>query len=298
MAYEFIPDLILVASAGGILWMFLRRVPDVVSDSDRPGQVSLDQHPVQPWYAQVWTHVKAAGTWVGSHVWKFVLDAKDFKQGQIMAAKFASVVRPPTERVLNIGQISSLRKADRQLREEDYSGAEETYLSVIKRHPHAYQAYEGLVKIYQHQHAYDEITEILRYLVKHNPRNDSYLAQLGAVLLTAKLYADAAAAYQRSVDINPLVAVRFANLGQAYQAVGNADLAEKNFAHALDLDPTNVQYLTMLVDLWVGDGQSEKAAGRLKHFLKMDPQNERVKARLAELTARPLQDLQDGDLPS
>jgi hypothetical protein len=50
--------------------------------------------------------------------------------------------------------------------------------------------------------------------------------------------------------------------------------------------------------LWVGDGQSEKAAGRLKHFLKMDPQNERVKARLAELTARPLQDLQDGDLPS
>ncbi len=284
MAYEFIPDLILVASAGGILWMFLRRVPDVVSGRSATSipDVSAEQS-TDEWYVRAWASVKKFVVWATRPVWKFMLDAKDFKQGQIMAAKFASVVRPPAQRVLNIGQMSSLRKADRQLREEDYSGAEETYLGVIKKHPHAYEAYEGLVKIYQHQHAYDEITEILRYLVKHNPHNDSYLAQLGAQLLKAKRYADAVAAYQRSIDINPLVAVRFVNMGQAYQAMGDFDLAEKNFSHALDLDPTNVRYLTKLVDLWVHEGEQAKATAKLQGFLKMDPENEEAKEKLAEL---------------
>ena len=290
-------NFILVVAAGGILWMFLRRVPDVVSggsnESEHQAVPQLDVQPSQPWYMVIWRGVRAAGQWVGGHVWRFMLEAKDFKQGQIMAAKFAGIVRPQANRVLSIGIMSSLRKADRQLREEDFAGAEETYLSIIKKHPHAYEAYEGLVKIYDHQKAYDEITEILRYLVKHNPHNDSYLAQLGNMLLKKRLYADAAAAYQQSVDINPLVAVRFVNLAQSYEAVGDAESAEKNFVKSLDLDPTNVQYLTMLVDLLVEEKQNDKATERLKKFLEMDPGNELVKDRLAELTLQPLPDLQD-----
>jgi tetratricopeptide (TPR) repeat protein len=285
MSYEFIPDLILVASAGGILWMFLRRVPDVVDGRSVGGiipDVSAEQ-PAEEWYIRAWVATKNFVVWATRPIWKFMLDAKDFKQGQIMAAKFASVVKPPAQRVLNIGQQSSLRKADRQLREEDYSGAEETYLGVIKKHPHAYAAYEGLVKIYQHQHAYDEITEILRYLVKHNPHNDSYLAQLGSVLLKAKRYADAVAAYQRSVELNPLVAVRFVNMGQAYQAMGDFEPAEKNFSHALDLDPTNASYLAKLVDLLVAEGEQARAVARLQAFLKMDPENAEAAEKLAEL---------------
>ena len=155
-------------------------------------------------------------------------------------------------------------------------------MGVIKKHPHAYEAYEGLVKIYQHQHAYDEITEILRYLVKHNPHNDSYLAQLGSQLLKAKRYADAVAAYQRSIAINPLVAVRFVNMGQAYLPGQWGTLQsslKRTFSHALDLDPTNVRYLTKLVDLLVDEGESAKALAKLQAFLKIDPDSEEAQGR-------------------
>jgi tetratricopeptide (TPR) repeat protein len=289
MSFQFVANLILVLCVLGILVIFLRRIPEVVEEKGqlqfaRPrgtveGDDDLDAKALLKTIVDI---VKSFFVFLGKHIWHFMLEAKDLKQSQILASKFASFVKPKG-RVINIGAFNSIKKADRLMQDGKLDEAEQTYIQVIRKHHLEFSAYEGLIKLYFKQKKYDDITEILEFLVSHNPENDMYLAQLGNVYLSTRRFKDAVEAYTKSLALNSLVPARFVNLGLALQGVGDAIGAKVNFEKAVDLDPSNMQYLMILTDTLVKLGERETAMEYLKSANERDPENVEVKEKLISL---------------
>jgi tetratricopeptide (TPR) repeat protein len=229
-----ISSLIILFSGLGILVLFLRKLPEVIEQknqtSDFPKASTVSQKlgeafPVAPETQNSGAMLKAASavkkvSLVGvKKVWKFMLEAKDHQQGQILASKFNKLM--PTKRIFNIGAISPLRKAQRLFEEGDLAEAETIFLSVIQKHPHEYDAYEGLVKVYLKQKNYSDVQEILEYLAKHNPESDYYFSQLGSVMMKQRRFAEAISAYEKALAINNLVSTRYINIGLCNESLGD-----------------------------------------------------------------------------
>lgn len=271
----------------GLLVVFLRRIPEVVHEK---GQMALDAENAELNFKALskkfgnvaWDKTKFFSSIFGKKVWHFMLEAKDLKQGQILAAKFAHLVKPRSK-VLNIGAFNSIKKADRLIEEDKNEEAEQILIAVIRKHPHEYLAYESLLRIYFKQKKFDDVTEILEFLVAHNPTNHSYWAQLGNVMLSTRRFKEAIEAYQKSLELNALVPARFVNLGLAQQAAGDLENARKNFQQGVDLDPSNMQYLMILVDTMVRLGEREKAIEALKKANERDPENVEIKEKIISL---------------
>ncbi len=250
--FQFVANLILILCVLGILVVFLRRLPEVVEEKGQlqfaaPSSEPTDDLSFTALLKSLGNSIAGLLAAIGGAIWHFMLEAKDLKQSQILASKFASLVKPKN-RVINIGAFNSIKKADRLLKEGQLEDAEQMYIQVIRKHPHEYYAYEGLIKIYFKQKRYDDVTEILEFLVKHNPENDLYLAQLGNVYLSTRRYRDAIEVYEKSLALNDLIPARFVNLGLAMQGTGDKQGAIKHFAKAVELDPSNEQYAKILAE--------------------------------------------------
>ncbi len=265
--------------------MFLRRLPEAVEEQEQlPITEAEPKHelaPKQEFFENLGRASKSFSMRIVRPIWHFMLEAKDLKEGRILASKVAEFVRPG-RRVINIGAFSTLKKAERLVNEEKYAQAEVIYYDVIKKHPQEYGAYEGLVKVFAKQKRHDEVIETLIYLLKHNPDNDRYLAQIGFALMSQKRWDDAIEAYEKSIEVNSLVPTRFMNLGLSYQAKGDWQKASQNFKRAVDLEPANMQYLMKLIDAYEELGLRTEAIAELRRALGMDPANEAVRQRLKQ----------------
>ena len=289
MSFQFFQNLTIVLSAAGILGVFLRRVPEVVEEKGqmRIGTIEEVKELNKPTVWQsFFNSLQSFAQKIWKSIWHFALEAKDLKQGQILASKFSKMVMPNQKRVINMGVHATLKKADGLFTLGRFDEAETEYIDILKKSPHEYAVYEGLVKVYLKQKKYDEIVEVLEYLIRHQPKNDGYLVQLGNVLMTVKRYKEAITLYERSIEINALVPSRFVNVALCYQALHDLAQARKNFQKALDLDPTNVQYLMMLVEISIKMGDSAQALKRLSEAAEMDPENLQVKEKIVELNAK------------
>lgn len=263
MSFQFIANLILILCVLGLLVIFLRRLPEVAEEKERMA-MAVGGEGMSGAYGTgagtgfkallksgslfVWNKTKKYSGHAGKKVWTFMLEAKDFKQGQILASRFAELVRP-RPRLQNIGALSSMKKAERQAQEGDFEGAEQTYIQVIRKNPHEYLAYEGLLQLYSQREKHGDAIEILRFLTENNPDNDMYWAQLGHTSLLLRRFQDSADAYARAVALNDLVAPRFINLGLALQALGDLEGARKHIQRGVDLDPSNEQYVEILENI-------------------------------------------------
>ncbi|GAC1413305.1 MAG: hypothetical protein NVSMB66_4860 [Candidatus Doudnabacteria bacterium] len=284
MSFPFIANLIILLSVLGILVIFLRRIPEVVQEN---GQLQ---------FASTGKGSRSSGGFLSAlgksfvglfaallrPVWHFMLEAKDLKQGQILASKFASFVKPKVK-IVNVGAFNSIRKADRLFKEGQEEEAEQTYIQVIRKYPHEYSAFEGLVKIYFKQKKFDDTMEILEFLVSHNPTNDLYLAQLGNAYLSVRRYTDAIKVYEKSLELNSLVPARFVNLGLAQQGAGKLSVARDNFHKAVDLDPSNMQYLMIFVDALEKLQDKDAAVEALNAAKERYPENREIQERLEEI---------------
>ncbi len=268
-----------------MLYLFLRRVPEVVEEKE---QLQLDRPANQlpakilPLPQRVGTGLKKVGSKAARSVWHFMLEAKDLKQSQILASKFARMVAP-VKNFANAAVANTVGKAERLISEGKYEQAEETLFKVIAKYPHEYHAYESLVKIYIKQNNYQNLFEVLEYLIKHVPENDNYLAQMGNVLMFTDRYTEATEMYERAIAINGLLPLRFINNGLCYQALGELGKARQNFQKALDLEPGNHSSLMLLVEALISLDEKEQALKMLADALESNPGNALLKEKLLQL---------------
>lgn len=274
----------------GILIMFLRKIPEV---AEAKGQLKFNGFKNSNteeitdesirFLEKLGMRLKEATKRLLGKVWQFMLEAKDLKEGRILASNFSKIVAGSSKRVINIAAFNQIKKAERQIEQGDLEGAEETYFEILKKHPHEYPAYEGLIRIYTKQKKNEELQEILEYLIQHHPGNHSYHAQLGKLHLSNRRFAEAAEEYEKSIDLNTLIPARFANAGLAYQGMGNSLKACEYYRKAMDLEPSNMQYLSLLVDCLVRADKKQDAIDTLKKALEMDPGNAVIQERLLKL---------------
>jgi tetratricopeptide (TPR) repeat protein len=288
MSFGIIPNILIILSIVGILILFLRRLPEVVEEQ---GQLKIGsgvafEEETRLGFQQL---LKAASEKISialkkffSRIWSFALEAKDIQQGNPLAGKFRQMVSSK-RKVINIGVQNSLKKADRQLEQGYLEAAEETYFEIIKKHPHEYNAYEGLVKIYSEQKKYEDIVEILEFLLAHNQTNDGYYAKLGSALLSLRKYPAAIAAYQKSLEFNDKIPARYINIGLCYKAMHKPEQAIGYFGKGVDLEPENRQYRNMLLDALVKAKRKDEARARVEEALTQNPEDSEFKARLAEI---------------
>lgn len=286
---SFIPNLILVLALLGILAIFFRRIPEVI-DQKRNVKDSTSSAPVEPFNNKallktIWNSIKTFTVATSQKIWHFMLEAKDLKQSQIIAAKFSRLVAPKA-RLQNIGAFNNLKKAGELAEQGNVEEAEKLYIQVIRKHPQEFQAYEGLVKIYTEQKKYDDVVEILQFLIEHHPAHDGYYAQLGSTYLISRRFPESAEAYRRALSINSLVSARFINLGLALQGAGENEEALVVIQKGVDLDPANTQYLMIFVDSLVEMNQQDRALTYLRQAEESDPTNTAVRERITSLEGR------------
>lgn len=304
MAYEIVPNIILFVAIIAVLAIFFRHVPEAVAEGEssrnqKGGSLGGSMGGVNDAVpgigarlrmlaAKTWLLIKKASVFIGGKVWQFMLEAKDLKQGQILASKFARMVKPTSMRYTQNAVHSPMHEAEELFAAGKYDEAEKKYFSIITKFPHEYTAYEGLVKIYIQQKQYDNLEETLEYLVRHVPENDSYWAQYGNALMSTRQYTAAIDAYDKSVAINALIPARFANLGLTYKAIGDNGAAKTNFQKASELEPSNLQYLVMLTDVMAEMEQNDSAIELLSKAKEMLPGDaEEISKQMAKITIDP-----------
>jgi arylsulfatase A-like enzyme len=83
-----------------------------------------------------------------------------------------------------------------------------------------------------------EVLRELERIVREDPHNFPALALAGQCLRDAGRHSDALALYRRAAQENPASAVPVANVAGSLLKLGKRDEAEREFRHALALDPT------------------------------------------------------------
>ena len=82
---------------------------------------------------------------------------------------------------------------------------------------------------------------------------------MGNALYLGKQYAEAAQAFELAVRFDPISSQKETNLGEAYEALGERDLAERHLEKAILIDPLNLGAATQLIPLYEKSGKSAKA---------------------------------------
>ncbi len=127
--------------------------------------------------------------------------------------------------------------------------------------------------------------EIVREVLKENPRSVLGLFTEGKFYLLDKKYAEAATSLRRVIDEQPSAAAHVL-LGTAYLAQKQNDLARSEFLQALQVDAQYMPARSQLSSLYLGAGEDESAAREAKLVLDQNPKDLRIRLILAEALTR------------
>ncbi len=116
-------------------------------------------------------------------------------------------------------------------------------------------------------------------LLKRYPSDPVGYKLLGIIYSEQKDYANALAAFQQALTIDPKSAGLHNNLGNVYLAQGNVTLAEKEFRKTLIADPTNRDGNYNLALVLMGNGKSGEA---IVHLLQVKPQDMATRLNLSK----------------
>lgn len=229
MAYQLLPNLILVLAIIGILVLVLRRLPEAAALKRQ--QDEIENEPQQRMLAKglparTASRTKAAATIVIQRVWHFMLEAKGLRQTPAVNYKMK--------------KIWQRKPAELPVQNENY------YLDQIKQAPKDLEAYNRLGQYYLEHKDYEEAKNVYDYLVRHNPSSSDYLAKLGYSYLFLQDYKAAAEQYKKSLKLDSSHPSRYYNLALAHSALNQSKQVEDALKKALALEPNNEKYKKML----------------------------------------------------
>jgi len=127
--------------------------------------------------------------------------------------------------------------------------------------------------------------EIVREVLKENPKSVMGLFTEGKFYLLDKKYPEAATSLRRVIDEQPS-APAYVLLGTAYLAQKQTDLARSEFLQALQVDANYAPARSQLSALYLGAGEDENAAREAKLVLDQNPKELRIRLILAEALTR------------
>lgn len=108
-------------------------------------------------------------------------------------------------------------------------------------------------------------------LLKRNPKNTAALANLGVVFAQTRDYEQAATTYRKALALNPTHPLLHLNLGLALFKQDQYAAAAKEFEQTLTRQPSHLQAQELLASCRIYTGQADKAAASLEALLQDRP---------------------------
>ncbi|MGH7431244.1 MAG: tetratricopeptide repeat protein [Candidatus Methylomirabilales bacterium] len=102
---------------------------------------------------------------------------------------------------------------------------------------------------------------------------DRYHFNMGLFYQKQGQYAQAFAAYQKTIELNPFHVEAYNNLGVLYKEVGEVDKAIQHYRKALSIDPNYVKAHNNLGVTLIREGKLTEATAQFEHALELNPKN-------------------------
>jgi tetratricopeptide (TPR) repeat protein len=178
-------------------------------------------------------------------------------------------------------------EAHKDLEKRDVESAVKRLEHAVELAPQFAEAWNDLGTIaYQTGH-YDRAEKCFRAALEQDPRAYEPLVNLGGVLLNTHKLDEALMYNQDAVLTRPHDALANAQLGMAYFAAGNFDLAVKYLEIARRIDPAHFSHPQLvLAEIHLRRGENSAAADALEDFLRRHPDYptaEKIRENIARL---------------
>jgi tetratricopeptide (TPR) repeat protein len=230
LAYQLLPNLILLLSILGVFVLVLRRLPEASNLDQKEAAAHAEPSLkllAKGLPAKAASRSRAALSVAFRRLWHFMLEAKGMRQGPAV-----------NYRIKKMWQ----RKASGPMRNEAF------YLEQIKHFPKDLEQYNRLGQYYLDQKNFEEARNVYDYLTKHAASNSDYLAKLGYVMLHLQQYDQAVSSYNKALGLDPSHPNRYYNLALAYSALRDWAPALGALKKAVALEPANQKYQQMLAE--------------------------------------------------
>jgi predicted CXXCH cytochrome family protein len=151
--------------------------------------------------------------------------------------------------------------------------AERYYKTAIEIDDLFHPAKANLAVLYNAQGRNEEAEKLLRQILDGHPDRFDTAYSLGLLLAEMNRYDEAAAYLERASKGMPDRPRVFYNLGLAFQYLGRSGEAEVALRHAVELEPSDVDFMYALADHYVKRGEFRKALPIAERMESTHPEN-------------------------
>ncbi|MFA4814914.1 MAG: tetratricopeptide repeat protein [Candidatus Gracilibacteria bacterium] len=237
-----LPWILLIASAAGLVFLFLRRLR--MTRKDLVFQETLEKEEDELEEAEM-----------------------EEKRADPEPAELLGTIR------------KTFLKADTHLSRNEHEEAEPLLLAVIEADPGHLEAHHKLGLMFMKRGDFPQAEFYFSKLV--NLKQDPvYFSNLGAALYQQQRLVEAAEAYENAIALDDKRGERLQSLGQVYYELGEDDKALHYFECAARRKPKDVNLKLILADYYERLGRLADAVPVLKEILEAEPYNDEAKKKL------------------
>jgi tetratricopeptide (TPR) repeat protein len=155
--------------------------------------------------------------------------------------------------------VPTLNLAQTYEAEHKWADAEGALDSALRTDPKSVTALGQLADYWVARKEPDRaVPRVRQYLVSHPDAATGYLI-LGSLELDGAHYADAQAALERSLQLDPTLTTAYVRLGRLYQAQQQTPVAIARYEKAFELQPKQVWLCTLIGNLYLDEGNLDAA---------------------------------------
>lgn len=155
----------------------------------------------------------------------------------------------------------------------EFIEAERKLIEVTTMDKDFHEAGHRLGMLYLKQGEFSKAEEIFKQLIAKVVDDAIFHSNLGRALYEQEKFEEALGAYLKAIEIDSSRPGRFLSAAEVYRQIGDKDKAQKMYKQALELDPSNIEYLLTFAHFLIEENLFEKAQFYLDKVLKHQPNN-------------------------
>jgi tetratricopeptide (TPR) repeat protein len=267
--------ILLIASCGYLLYVFFRHLPDLknldINSLPEEKQNEAKVKILQAKFTRNSDHFrkKARSIWVGQKnflankfsgfkLWVRELEEQYHLRGE----------QKPPESIQEL-----IATAQELIKKEELVEAEKKLIAVIARERKNTLAYKLLGDLYFDRKDYRQAEEIFNYLLKLEMMKEKKAGHSTLSALKGARLEDLENDFLETLDIDPMIAVYYDDLGQIYELTDKDNKALDCYLKATAISPNNPKYLDKLTELSIRLGDKGLAKKTFNRLREINPEN-------------------------